>query len=222
MTAPLPLPEIILAAARQFPAIIPHLSESVRAALKIGPSYAGIRADYWLEIYDAVYGYLSGDSIVSSRNRAIRAIGHQFVEAAEVGYVSGGGELPMDDESQAWLAARQAAEIGFIEELFARLKAERKDLDPEAEALARADGYASTLDQVYSEAAAHGGRNKMLTFVGNDGKESCPTCKRMKGQRHRASWWIKHDLIPGSSKYECGGWRCEHILVDDQGNQVTL
>lgn len=213
---------IIHTIAKRIPAVIPHLNANALQAVKVG-GYQGIRGTYWAEIYDSVYDYLVSDRPVTSyRNKMSKAMVDAFVQAAEMGYEDGGGSLPMDDETLNWLGAAQTTELGHIADLFNRLKIEWDGLDAINEAYARADGYASTLDQIFSEAKMRGAGNKMLTFVGSDGKESCKDCQRMKGQRHRASWWVKNDLIPGSSKYECGGWNCEHILVDDNGIEFTL
>ena len=88
----------------------------------------------------------------------------------------------------------------------------------------RAEGYARTLDGIYSEGKIRGAKNKMLTFGGDDGEESCKTCQKYKGQRHRASWWVKRDLIiyRGNMNYECGCWQCQHYFFDDSGNVYTF
>jgi hypothetical protein len=214
--------QILSTIIRAVPQVLLHLASDTIKALGQA-SYDGIRATYWLEIYQAVFDYITGSgSVVSFRNRAKTAASDAFVEAGEAGYTEGGGELPMDEDTLAWLAERQAAEFANIDGLFDGLRDKRSESDAESEALARAEGYASTLDQIWSEAKTRGAQNKMLTFTGSDGKESCKDCQRMKGQRHRASWWISHDMVPGSSNYECGGWNCEHYLEDDEGNQFTI
>jgi hypothetical protein len=89
--------------------------------------------------------------------------------------------------------------------------------------LSRAEGYANRLDGLYAEAKTRAAGNKMLTFDGSDGKESCPECKKMKGKRHRAKWWVENGLIPGpgNTNYTCNGFNCEHRLYDDEGNEWT-
>jgi hypothetical protein len=63
-----------------------------------------------------------------------------------------------------------------------------------------------------------------LTFDGDDGAESCPTCTALKGQRHKASWWISHDYVPptGSGLDCAAGGHCMHELVTDDGEVVTI
>lgn len=98
------------------------------------------------------------------------------------------------------------------------------ETDAEAEATNRANGYTSTLDGIYNMAVCYGAGNKMLSFVGDDGENSCATCTRLKGQRHKASWWISHDCVPptGSGLDCAAGGKCLHFLEDDDENQVTI
>lgn len=215
--------QIIKTVAGLFPAVLPHLSREA-LALKAAGEYDGIRSEMYTEVLEAVEGYLSGTGYATTyRNAMATAISRAYVETADAAYEEGGGTLPLDDETAAWARSQLDAQLSFVDGLFETLKELRKEgVDAGAEADARAEGYASSLDQLYSEAKARGAKNKMLTFVGDDGKESCKDCKRMKGQRHRASWWIEHDMVPGSSSYECGGWRCEHFLETDDGERFTI
>jgi len=218
-------PAIYRSLVKKFNLPLALLSPRVRGLLKAATSgdYDSIRNDYWAEVYDAVEGYLSGSRPVTAfQNKMLVAMSESFTATTYLGYQEAGGELPFDDETSSWLGQKIATERQFIVDLFARLKDQRGELDPVQEALARAEGYASTLDQIYSEAKLLGMKNVMLTFVGEDGEESCPTCQKMKGKKHRASWWIKNDLVPGSSAYECGGFHCQHYLENPDGERVTL
>jgi hypothetical protein len=224
MTNTIPL-QIITAIVRAVPGLAPLVNAQMLAALKASGDYTSIRAEMSGEIHDAVYDYLTGTGNVTAYRSAMAlAVSAAYIAAADVAYVEGGGELPLDSDTAAWARGQLDAQLGFIDQLFESLRDLRKegDVNATAEALARANGYASSLDQLYSEAATRGAKNKMLTFVGSDGKESCKDCKRMKGQRHRASWWIEHDMVPGSSAYECGGWQCEHYLETDDGERFTI
>ena len=216
--------QIIQAAILAVPEVVIHLSDETKAAIKAA-GYSGIRTVMSGEIFGAVFGYLeTGGAVASFRERMALAVSRAYIETADVAYQEAGAELPLDADTAAWARGQLDAQLGFVDELFEDLKETRKQggFDAGAIAKARADGYASGLDQFWSEAKTRGAENKMLTFVGDDGKESCKDCKRMKGQRHRASWWTKHDMVPGSSSYECGGWNCEHYLEDDQGNRFTI
>jgi hypothetical protein len=219
MTLPNPI-DILKMMVRAVPAVIEHLSEdAIKAA-----GYDGIRTVLNGAVFGSVFGYLSGGSLSDANNRMATAVSRAYIETVELAYVEGGGSLPLDEETTSWAREQIEIQFGYIDQLFDDLKELRKsgDFDAGEVATARAEGYASGLDQIWSEAKTRGAANKMLTFVGDDGKESCKDCKRMKGQRHKASWWISHDMVPGSSSYECGGWNCEHFLQDDQGNQFTV
>lgn len=191
--------------------------------------YSRIRADYWASVYDAIEGYMSGSgSIAVPKNQMKQAMINAFGPTADTAWQDGGAELPLDEDALAIYNATQNSELGNIDALFERLKIARSETDNKKdlavmEATARADGYAGTLDYLYSQIKLLATGNKMLTFTGISGKESCPECKRYYGQRHRAKWWVAHDAIPGShSGFSCGGWRCLHILTDDSGQIYSL
>lgn len=211
----LSLPSILSAVVRAVPSVLPYLSETTRAAIKaVGDaSYDGIRATYWLKIYDSVFGYLNSEQpITSFRNQARKAIVEAFGAAVDSGYSEGGGELPIDDETLAWFNGQVSQELSFVDSLFTDLRDKRGDVDAEAEALARAEGYARTLDGLYGEAKMRGSKNITLEFGGSDGKESCPDCQRMKGKRHKIQYILDNNLIPrpGNDTYRCQGYNCEH------------
>jgi hypothetical protein len=193
--------------------------------------YFGIRQDYYAKIQQAVADYMNApdDSRVTSFQNAVRrAMTEAFPGAFETGIQDGGGGLPLDANDDAWLTSKMNAEFGYIGVTFQNLKQLKMTDDPQAiqdESYNVADRYSITLDGVYNEGKVRGMGNKMLTMGGNDGKESCATCQKYKGQRHKASWWVQHNLIPGqpgNTNYVCGGWVCEHYLMDDDGNLVTL
>jgi hypothetical protein len=89
----------------------------------------------------------------------------------------------------------------------------------------KAETYTKTVDGVYSEGKIRAGKDVALTFVGDDGAESCPTCQKWKDKRHRKSFWLKRGLIPGqpgNPNFECRGYNCQHYLIDDNGNAYTF
>lgn len=188
--------------------------------------YPSIRSQYKYEIKNAILGYLIADStnIAVYSNQMKRATTEAFGNAFDRGYIDGGGS--QDDmlrEDNGWLANKQQTEFGFINQLFGRLKEMKKetpDEDNTGEVDARSESFSTTLDGVYAEGKLRGSRNIMLTFGGDDGNESCPTCKKWQGKRHSASYWVKRGLIPGQNgnvNFECRGYNCQHILFDDKG-----
>ena len=210
------LPEDITRDARQL-GLIP----SARKAA----DYSSIRDRLYLAIFDAVDGFLSSNAHAGTYSRVMAvAVSQAYLETAEIAYVEGGGSLPLDDDTAAWVRGELDAQLGFVDSLFETLKALRKegDFEAENEAVRRADGYCNSLDAFFNGVKLSGAGNIMLTFDGDDGKESCTDCQRYKGQRHRASWWIAHDAVPPSRSFECGGYHCDHFLRDDDGNEFTI
>lgn len=203
------------------------------AELALG-DYAAIRNAYKMEIAGWIMDYLLTDKarITKYRNQFKIAITNNFPDAFYQGFMDGGGggrsDVPRDADE--WLTAKINGEYGFVDWLFLQLKEFKRDpetaiSDYQAEADRRAEGYAKTLDGVYAEGKVWGGKDVMLTFGGNDGFESCEDCQRLKGQRHKASWWIQRGLVPGQQgnrNFACGGWNCQHILFDDLGNVWTV
>ena len=220
----LPLSEIVVNAIKAVPSVFPYLGDATRGVwMKQFQSYDALRADYWARIYDTVEAYLNADKPLTLYRNSMRNLATDyFQEAAELGYQDGGAELPLDDKTQGLVDERIANEISHIDDLFTGLR-DNSIPDYGAEAYSRADGYASGLDSTYDVGKLGAVGNQMLTFDGDDGKESCPDCQRLKGQRHRASWWIDNDLIPrpGNENFECLGYNCQHYLVDDNGDQFT-
>lgn len=200
--------------------------------LEVG-DYAPLREQYRLDVWTAVQDFLyteEGAKITRFRNAFKRAVLNAFFPAFEQGYQDGGSELPIEPDDSDWINAQQDAEFGYIDKLFQDLKALKKQSLVEGIGIlegvadARAAGYAKGLDGIYNQGRVRGAKNRMLTFGGEDGQESCSTCQRMKGQRHKASWWVKHGLVPGrgNDAFECGGWNCRHFLFDDAGDVFTV
>lgn len=80
----------------------------------------------------------------------------------------------------------------------------------------RAPLWQSTSDQFYYAGIQSADKNGMYEFTGDDGKENCTTCAKLKGQKHRMSWWVSKELRPGidHDNFECGTWpnHCMHYL----------
>ena len=190
--------------------------------------YAAIRSTYSDKVYDAVYSYLSDrkktDQDFHDAMRA--AVEIAFLAAATAAWADGADNRVLTVDALAFLAAYKAAEMGFVESLLVSLRLvklqESAGVVPEAIAQQRADGYAKTLDMVYNNFKVLAAGNRMLTFVGEDGEETCIDCYKHKGKRHRASWWVAHDAVPPNRNFECKGYKCQHVLIDDQGRLFTI
>ena len=203
--------DIARSAVKAVPRVVLYLSFDTIKALG---GYDKVRAGYWATVYDSVEGYLLGNRPVTSFRSAMwNAMNSAFQTGAERGYVDGGGEVPLDKETQGWLDGRILAEKDNINNLFAGLRVNWESKDAINEAFARAEAYAWTLDSVYGEAKMRGSRNIVLEFGGNDGKESCVDCRRLKGKRHKISWILENNMrpAPGNENFECNGYNCYHF-----------
>ncbi len=199
-----------------------RLAEAIKATLGVYPK---IRKKYYEDVFVAVYDYLDSDKgIASFKNAMRRAVSSAFPDTGDAAWQDGGGTLPIAPDISEWLGAMQDAELGYIDVLFQNLKAIRgsEDLKKFEYASARADGYAATLDRIYNYVKVSAAGSTMLTFAGDDGKESCTDCRKYKGKRHKASWWIKNNAVPPNRDFECGGYHCQHVLVEDSGKVWTL
>lgn len=209
-----------------------HARARNAGALKAVGDLAGIQARYHDAVTEALTTYFEGGTVTGPRNAFRIAMTEAFYDAFYLGWQDGGQQPPIDAEALDWLNARITQEGGFIDGLFAQVKELRNETDFDffAYVTERADGYTRTVTSVYNQALLYARKNQMLTFDGEDGDENhiCQsingTCVQLKGKRHRASWWIAHDLIPypGNPNYDCGAWRCRHYLRDDSGARVTL
>ena len=196
--------------------------------------YQPIRDAYRSTIYTAVLEYLGSTGPVTSyRNQARRAVQETFYAAAEQGLKDGGGDPPLRGEDLQWMNMRTEAERANIDKMFQQLRELRNDPEPLTSdekflaASTRAENYTASLDSIYNEAKVRGAGAMMLTFDGQDGHAPefpCPECKKLKGQRHRASWWVSRGLVPypGNSNFTCGTWQCRHFLYNDKGEVMTL
>lgn len=206
-------------------------AEIVRLSL---PQYGSLRAEYWRQVYQSVQGYLADDGKDDDwfRNAMRVAVEAAFLRAAILAWEDGGGGSTLSVSALAFLAAYKLAEFDFVESLLLALRVKKyppKEEAPELEeieivelARRRADGYSQGLDMLYNNLKVRGAGDKLLTFVGDDGMESCSDCRRYKGKTHPASWWARHDAIPPNRKFECKGYHCFHILVDKAKNVYTI
>lgn len=200
--------------------------EGVRVgAFKAGGNLAAISSRYNDAIIETIIKYFTGGSLAASRNAFKRATTEAFGAAIDLGWTDGGNQPPIDADVLAWFNARLNAEFGYIDMLFESMKALKKedDFDYFQYAVERAAGYVGTLREIYNYAKLSSSKNIMVTFDGDDGKESCPDCQKYKGKRHRISWFMARNAVPpyGSGLQCHKGGRCEHFLRDDNGNQVT-
>jgi hypothetical protein len=204
---------------------ITNMAEARRVLELTLGDYSNIRGEYWANLYDAVWEYMTTKKTVATfQNVAKNAMGDSFPSTGDLAWTDGGGTLPLDEDADLFVAAAQAAELGYIEKTADRLRLlkKSKEFDATHEAFAVADGYAKTLDRLYASIKTMAAGSKMLTFVGDDGANTCSDCAKYKNKRHRAKWWVEHNAIPPNRDFECGGYKCNHVLVDDNGNLWSI
>lgn len=194
------------------------LAEAVKAAIDVSRvrDWPTIRREYRLTVYAAVVGYLdSGGRVTRWKGLMRRAVVEHFQQAFQAGYAKNGATA-IADEDERWLTDRMNKELGFVDNLFTTLKDLQGVVKADSEASARADGYAATLDGIYSEGLLRGAKSKTLRFVGDDGVESCKTCQSFKGKLHTIRWIVNHGMIPapGNEHFICKGYQCMHFWED--------
>lgn len=202
-------------------------------AIKAGDDLSSINRQY----HDAITGTLTnyfekGGAVAPFRNVFRRSMVDAFGMAFDLGWEDGGAEGYPEGDALEWFNARVEQEFGYIASVFEQAKGLRKeeDFDYFAWVTARADGFTRTINDIYNMGVLFASKNKMLTFDGADGspdnicQKNNGTCVKLKGKRHKASWWISHGLVPyrGNPNYDCGAWECRHFLRDDEGNKFTL
>lgn len=124
---------------------------------------------------------------------------------------SDGNPLPLEPDEQAiyndWLVQQSVYVTNFGRSLTAGEPVKAED---------RAAIWANkSLMTLYDEGIASANGNAMMEFAGDDGEESCATCQRLKGQRHRMKNWKRRKLRPqvDTENFKCGGWQCKHVLI---------
>lgn len=211
----------------------PHTASAALASIAIAyhahkaivpdaPAYPRTRREYVSSVGAAVHGYLESGGR-AYKNAMRRAVVEKFPDAFYRGYSDTGGE-DTEPEDESWLTDKMNSELGFIDDLFESLKLIRAGGEFDADAIAdeRAEGYAATLDAVYAEGKLRGDKNKMYTFVGDDGKENCAKCRRLKGKRMKAKKIIAEGLVPspGNENFDCLGYECQHYWEADDGSRL--
>jgi hypothetical protein len=192
---------------------------------KAAGDIAEINAKYHDAISQSLVDYLEGGSVTGPRNRFKKAMVEAFGSAFDTGYVDGGAELPAEADALEWYNARVEQELAYIDQLFAQAKELRKDKEADTFAWVnmRADGYTASVSSVYNAGKMYAQKNQLLLWRFGDA-DHCATCEKLNGQKHKASWYLSRDYIPGKpgAAMDCGGYRCKCALLDRNGNTVTI
>jgi hypothetical protein len=150
------------------------------------------------------------------RNQAESIALSLLVSSGEKAYADGlrqgGVDEPLDDEELGTIQVWAIEQIDYLDPLLDAAFGKALSSD---QIVQRADMWVNkALGQMFNAGRLSADANGMYEFVGNDGRESCPTCKRLKGQIHRFKDWDRKQLIPGvyTDTFDCGGWQCLHRL----------
>lgn len=145
----------------------------------------------------------------------IRTFGYRaFVQGLEDGGVS---DTPSEDD-EIEIARLRSEQTSYVANLTRVLI--REDGVTDAQAAGKPDmWFKKAIMPFYYAGYESAKANAMMEFAGDDGEESCSTCKRLKGQRHRLKDWKRKQLRPqvDTENFICGGWKCSHILIPTTG-----
>lgn len=177
---------------------------------------AATRLDFETD-FEALLGEARGGSVDRKRFPLLMRsiIRRQALKAYSDGLIDGGvtdGQL--DDEDQAKFTSLYADASNYVRDFWKSLY--DGDGISEAQAAQRpAMWWNKSILPQYEAGRMSADKNGMYEFAGDDGAESCSTCLRLKGQRHRLRDWSRKELVPGvnTTNFECGGWQCKHKLI---------
>lgn len=197
---------------------LPPVSRVVAAQSK---AYSATSADFRASFADIVGRAVNGTlRRYQAENLLLGLLQSSGTKAYSDGLAEGGVTDALDEEDQQTVQNFVSDQIDYLDPL---LDAAFSGTLPANEAGTRADMWSNkSLTQMLSAGRLSADKNGMYAFVGTDGKENCPTCKRLKGQQHRFKDWDNKKLIPGrdTDNYDCGGWQCRHRLRKTSGAAV--
>lgn len=128
------------------------------------------------------------------------------------GLIDGGVTVGLSDADlkahATWLVQQSANVTDFLSSLY-------KNGLTDAQISQHAEMWANkSLQSAYYEGLQSADSDGTYVFTGDDGLESCVTCKSLKGTKMRLSEWTGQKLLPrvDTENYICGGWNCNHSL----------
>lgn len=173
------------------------------------------RLDFEDGLEDLISDARAKDITRNAFSRRLRALIGTAARKAYIDGLNDGGVQTdvLDDAEQLRFVQMLGEQSGYVTD-FARSLYDTGISDAQA-AQRPAMWFNKTIEPFYDEGRYSADRNGMYEFGGPSGTESCTTCKRLKGQRHRLKWWVDKRLRPrvDTDNYVCGGWNCQHLLV---------
>lgn len=152
---------------------------------------------------------LTERSLAARVRSLVRQYGYlAYQDGLEAGGVTDG---VLDDDDEAEFMTMLAAQNAYVAD-FAKSAADLTDAEA---AIKPAMWFNKSISPFFDVGRNSADKNGVYEFAGDDGEESCITCQRLKGQRHRMKDWTRKQLRPGvdTTNYVCGGWNCQHKLA---------
>lgn len=176
--------------------------------------FQATRLNFEIEWADLIEAAKAGDMPRQRFRVVARALLRRHgLDAYKDGLKDGGVDTDaLEDDDQTQFALWLADQNPYISAIERRLYVDERAENAEASAEMWAN---KSLQTAYYDGLQSAAANGMFEFAGEDGVESCTTCQRLKGQRHRLKTWTRKQLRPGvdTQNYECKGFFCNHVLV---------
>lgn len=189
----------------------------------------GMLAEYDSALTSLVRQTMRGDLSVNEMAAQMRELIRGMAASVYFeGMAEGGVDQSEADDSDYqviadWIQTQLPSVRSLAKDAEAAGPAGHANQDARNAVYARVDLWLVAMRDLGSQGRLRAQKNAMLTFTGPDGMESCKTCQKYKGQRHRANWWVSRGLVPsiGNEMFECGGWKCQHYLQSDTGQRFA-
>lgn len=172
-----------------------------------------------------INGAVAGDY---TRAQAQRQLARLLQRTCPQGYVDGlsdgGVEISSPDElerdDQRMVEKMLNAQGVFVNDLMATVYSDDGITNAQADIKSQ-QWFSGSVLPFYQAGLQASGIDPMMEFVGDDGKESCEDCKRLKGQRHRLSDWVDRGFDPpNGDNLAChDGHLCQHRLEKVRGRE---
>lgn len=167
------------------------------------------------DLRDLVQQYFDGGSLRIGDMREVvsQGIYNAYTEALTQAGIAPADIAPEDFTAMDVLTLQATA---FLNDFVKAVRAAKGDVGKEAAIDARIDLWSNTIKAAGTAGLNSAMANEMVEFGGEDGEESCTTCQKYKGVRHRRKWWEEKGLVPGqpgNTNFECRGYRCKHELI---------
>jgi hypothetical protein len=195
------------------PAAAPTVGAGDSTALPAKKDFDATREQFVANLVDLIHGSVNDDV---SRRRAGVVMRAQLNSAGKQarldGLVDGGVTTGLSDADlnahAVWLAQQSGYVTDFLGSVY-KSGLSDAEIDQHAEMWAN-----KSLQSAYFEGLNSADADGTYEFFGEDGKESCADCRRLKGTQMRMSEWTATKQRPGvdTENFDCGGWQCKHGL----------